>query len=338
MLKKYTPTIEDQWRAIILLGRNVASYKFALAKSLLELKPTEGQLVKLEELAIPFSTNISQHLKLVDRQCTSSTSKFLDICRQFNSQEIDFDSLIQQTVRLGFNNVIDAFHFVGNAYTPIRFFIDDRSQNQGIRITSEFSKLLETIQAANLTIEVESRWRLVETAWDMGISRSLLCIDYDAISDNLIAVNNKMQRCSVTGCHGALNGYQKGKCFYCFRDILLGSQDISPEIDHFFPHILKQWGFGPLIDGIWNLVLSCKQCNRGIDGKFTCVPSLKLLRRLFKRNEFLIKSHHPLRETIMLQTGSTQTDRQTFLKKWHEDAWKILIHTWEPIEVVEAIF
>jgi hypothetical protein len=31
------PWLEDFWRSIILLGRNVASYKFALGKSLLEL-------------------------------------------------------------------------------------------------------------------------------------------------------------------------------------------------------------------------------------------------------------------------------------------------------------
>ena len=31
------PTLENYWRSIILFGRNVASYKFALGKSLLEL-------------------------------------------------------------------------------------------------------------------------------------------------------------------------------------------------------------------------------------------------------------------------------------------------------------
>lgn len=30
------PTLENYWRAVILFGRNVASYKFALGKSLLE--------------------------------------------------------------------------------------------------------------------------------------------------------------------------------------------------------------------------------------------------------------------------------------------------------------
>ena len=30
------PSLENYWRAIILFGRNVASYKFALAKALIE--------------------------------------------------------------------------------------------------------------------------------------------------------------------------------------------------------------------------------------------------------------------------------------------------------------
>jgi len=32
------PSLETCWRSIILLGRNVASYKFALAKSLLDVQ------------------------------------------------------------------------------------------------------------------------------------------------------------------------------------------------------------------------------------------------------------------------------------------------------------
>ena len=32
------PSLETCWRSIIFLGRNVASYKFALAKSLLEIQ------------------------------------------------------------------------------------------------------------------------------------------------------------------------------------------------------------------------------------------------------------------------------------------------------------
>ena len=46
------PSLENYWRGIVLFGQNVASYKFALAEALLELRPQSGQLVRLEELAL----------------------------------------------------------------------------------------------------------------------------------------------------------------------------------------------------------------------------------------------------------------------------------------------
>jgi hypothetical protein len=56
------PTREDFWRSIILFGRNVASYKFALAKSLLELATDEPNFIRLDELAVPFSRHVADHL------------------------------------------------------------------------------------------------------------------------------------------------------------------------------------------------------------------------------------------------------------------------------------
>ena len=82
------PLLEDYWRGIILYGRNVASYKFALAKSLLDLRPRSGELLKLEDLAPVFAGYISDHLKLADKQGTSSSSRFLDACRDYNSETL----------------------------------------------------------------------------------------------------------------------------------------------------------------------------------------------------------------------------------------------------------
>ena len=326
-----SPSIEDYWRGIILFGRNVASYKFALAKSLLDINPQAGQSVKISELAPHFAGHIAEHLKQVDKQASSPSSKFLDACRSYNKGEIDKNSLIEDTVRLGFNNVIDAFHVVGGANLPKRFFIDERSQTEGIRITDEFSQLVSGIHVSSLNQEVESRWRLVETAWDLGVSRGLIGIDYDIETESLFSVDRTLRRRSVTSSRGALNGYQKGKCFYCFREISIGPEG-ETDVDHFFPHTLKQFGF-VAIDGIWNLVLSCRECNRGSNGKFARVPSLALLARLSRRNEFLIGSHNPLKETLIQQTGATTSLRNSFLNDQHQNAWARLIHQWEPQKV-----
>ena len=107
---------------------------------------------------------------------------------------------------------------------------------------------------------------------------------------------------------------------------------LLPDVDHFFPHLLKQAGNEFLsVDGVWNLVLACKGCNRGPRGKSDRVPSVRLLERLHARNEFLITSHHPLRETLVLQTGLDEPQRRGFLRDVHDRAGTALIHRgWEP--------
>ena len=82
-------SIETYWRAIILIGRNVASYKFALAKSLLEMDTNNKSLIRLDDLALPFAKNICEHLITADKQITSSRSTFLGYCRKYNTNEID---------------------------------------------------------------------------------------------------------------------------------------------------------------------------------------------------------------------------------------------------------
>lgn len=113
------PSLESYWRAIILFGRNVASYKFALAKSLLDIQESS---IALEDLARPYAAHICEHLKKEDKQCTSQSSKFLDTCRSFNAGELDEATLYAITEKLGFINVLDAFHIVNAAPIGPSFF------------------------------------------------------------------------------------------------------------------------------------------------------------------------------------------------------------------------
>ncbi len=321
-------TLDDEtyWRSIILFGRNVASYKFALARSLFEVAQCDNDLVKLEELAEPFSRNICQHIHDAPIQATSKSSRFLEACKKFNQLEIDQNQLHDLTVRLGFNNVIDAFHVVNGSDVPSRFFHDERKSNGGIRLTTEAYSLLSGVNAGTLDFEVQSRWHLVEKAWELNISRKLITVKHSSGSGNFF-VENGNTRVNVTSARGALNGYQKGHCFFCFAPISITNLDLMPDVDHFFPHVLGDFITHTDFDGIWNLTLSCKDCNQRKSAKLT---SIKLLRRLHTRNEFLITSHHPLRETLIQQTGSNAEDRKHFLQFQFDEAKKILIHEWEP--------
>jgi hypothetical protein len=187
----YSPSVEDYWRGIILFGRNVATYKFALGRALLELRPDAGQLVPLHELAAPFASHLCDHLKLADKQSTSPNSRFLDACRQANAGELTQSQLVEQTIQLGFNNVIDAFHVIGGDQISQPFFLDERSTDGGIRVTEAFSKLLKGDQSSNLPMETDARWRLVETAWELGVSPALLAVSHDPTTESLFVISSR---------------------------------------------------------------------------------------------------------------------------------------------------
>jgi len=321
------PTRENYWRSIILFGQNVQSYKFALGKALLGLSSGGNDLITLKDLAVPYSRHLAEHLKHSDKQGTSPSSQFLDSCRGFNRGEKSEQDLIETTVRLGFNNVIDAFHIVNGDEIPTRFFLDERRENRGIRLTTEFHQLLEGEHSDNLPQEAEARWRLVETAWDLGVSRNLLEIKFDSEGERLF-VEKATRRVDVTSCRDSLNGYQRGRCFYCSATLSIvdGVYD-DADVDHFFPHVLKSLDSSFHVDGVWNLVLACKVCNRA---KGTKVPVMRYLEALNHRNEYFIQSHHPLRETVIRQTGDAHQNRTGFLNSAYQEAIEKLIHTWQP--------
>src|SRR5260370_11471675 len=104
-----SPTGAGDWRHIVRFGRNVASYKFALGRTLLNLAARQQTFVRLEDLSVPYAASICEHLRAEDRQSTSARSQFLDACRSRNRDELDAAQLAEATLRFGFTNVIDAF-------------------------------------------------------------------------------------------------------------------------------------------------------------------------------------------------------------------------------------
>ncbi|GAL33619.1 hypothetical protein JCM19240_2315 [Vibrio maritimus] len=322
------PSNENYWRSIILFGKNVASYKFALAHSLLELHTKPNDLITLEQLADPFSRHLCEHLKQSPKQITSKSSKFIEACAAYNRNDVDKDRLIQTTMKLGFNNVIDAFHNVNGGEIDNRFFVDERRSSKGIRLTDNFYRLTESPQFNSFQHETEARWKLVEQGWRMGVSRNLISVEYDSELKTLFTIG-KERRVDITSCRDSLNGYQKGKCFYCYDEVSIdkAAKNLA-DVDHFFPWKAKDTVQN--VNGVWNLVLSCTECNRGENGKFAKVPTIELLYRLHKRNEYFISSHLPLRETLIQQTGKNETTRRNFLQQQYTMAKNILIHEWQP--------
>ncbi len=324
------PSLESQWRAIILFGKNSATYKFAFAKAIIELLALSKSSLSLEELAVPFSRNIVEHLRKSDKQGNSSSSKFLNTCRDFIAGRISEDQLIQTTVKLGFVNVVDAFQNVNGDIINDPFFQKNYSDGRKeIVLTDNIFKLQETLQFVNFEQEVDARWDLVETAWNLQINPNLLEVKHDSVRQELF-IDSFMRRIDITSVRDALNGYQKGKCFYSYQDIFVnkGAENIC-EVDHFLPHLNKKahTAESANINGVWNLVLADPKIN---SDKSSRVPHRRYLERLYNRNEFYIESKHPLAETIINQTGKTKEKRRIFLQAQYNLALSHSIHEWEP--------
>lgn len=314
------PTLESYWRGVILFGSNFATYKFALAHALYDVE-RHSTLVLLEDLAVPFSRHICEHLRQAPKQILNEKNpgKFLSACMQFNNGEISPEELRQMTVRYGFSVVLDKFHNVKGGAIEKRFYLKQGGAQKGILLTDEFYQLAESAQFQNLVQETDARWRLVEKAWEMALPPKLLDVHYDA-QQEVLFTKLRNDRITLTSCRNSLNGYQKGYCFYCSAPVSLHSEDAQlAEVDHFIPLMTQKALPGINLNGVWNLVLACRECNRGPNGKHAQIPNLELLERLHTRNEYFINSKLPLHEAIENQTGRNEALRKGFLNaRWNE--------------------
>lgn len=325
------PTLENYWRGVILFGNNFATYKFALAHALNDVK-RHNTLVMLEDLAVPFSKHICEHLKFAPKQTLNMSKQgpFLTAAAQYNKGEISHGQLIQATVKHGFKVVLDAFHNVSGEQIDTKFFINEVRASKGILLTDDFYRLTETPQFHSLIHETDARWCLVEKAWEMNLPPQLLDVHFDSQQETLFT-RLANSRITLTSCRNSLNGYQRGRCFYCHAPISLEiGHQLLPDVDHFLPLVAQRGMPGTNLNGVWNLVLACQNCNRGEQGKFARVPHIDLLYRLHTRNEYFINSRLPLHEAIINQTGNNEAKRKVFLNdRWHE-AHACRLQTWLP--------
>lgn len=310
---------ETIWRSIILFGKNTASYKFSLAKGILNLAKLGKSVVSYEELAQAYTPHLLKHYKSGLSQDTRSTDSGL--ARTYKGYvigDVSYDELINYTAKNGFKNVIPRFHNVKGGL-PFEFYEYNETAKQ--LVLSDRLYELQSNSGLLLETEVEARWNLVETAWNVGIPVNLLEVKIDD-SGNEFYIEGVDYRTSVTAARDALSGYQKGKCFYSNRSIDITNIDV----DHFFP-VSKQHLHGEYnLNGVWNLVLAessvnCSKSDKRADEYY--------LAKLYERNEFFIASRHPLGETIAKQTGSTSERRMQFLKEHNKAAKQYSPIGWE---------
>lgn len=341
-------TLETQFRSIYLLGANTATYKFSLAQALLSYQNSKQSFVTLDDLTPKFAYYLLEHVKSGKRQISGSGSgKLLNAMMLYNNEQITEDQMLNVVRAEGFKYVLDAFHHLPGKEQATSFFHKGlEGKQQGIILTDELFHLFENPNIGNLSEEIEGRWNLVESAWS---EENEIVIQYDIDTEKLFYLkpvsNNSFMhshlRTDLTSVRKPLNGYQKGKCFYCHCSISIESkQENTCDVDHVIPMSIQYGSTYDLqLNEAWNLVLACQSCNRWeSDGKAGNMPVYKFIESLYKRNEYFIESAHPLKENIIRRTGKTPNQRKDFLQKRFDYACTIRKASWQPKEILGVSF
>nr|WP_276541751.1 HNH endonuclease domain-containing protein [Bacillus infantis] len=227
----------------------------------------------------------------------------------YNNGKLTRTQAIEKVEREAFNDVLRRFHTVDKQEVPVKFY--EKTKN-GLVI---FDNVFEIFSHKNnnlLNNELDSRWDLLEGAFEIKRTNSKLVNDIR----NIYLVNGH-ERTDITKNRSVLNGYQNDVCFYCGE--IMTEDDVH--VDHVIPRQLLYH------DEIWNLVLSHEFCNMQ---KSDNLPHRYYVEKLIERNEYFIKSNHPISNKLKLQLGKTSNQRKAYIDKIYSDA-ELVLSLWKGI-------
>lgn len=304
--------MKDFWRAIILYGLNQATYKIALGKTLIQFCQQEKGKVSMSELAEEFFQLYSKRLEngkpqLFQPKRRTAMEKIIDL---YHLGKIDRFEAINKVEKEAFHDVIPRFHTVYNQQLPVKFYEKTKT---GLVLTDHLFKIFDSGDSVVFEDELESRWGLLEAAFEIKQKNSKLINDI-----RKIYLVNGYERTDITKNRPVLNGYQNDVCFYCGE--IITEDDIH--VDHVIPRQFIQH------DEVWNLVLAHGFCN---EQKSDFLPSIIYIEKLIKRNEYFIESNHPIKQKLISQLGNTPKKRRETMLRIYEDAKTVLGVTWEGI-------
>jgi 5-methylcytosine-specific restriction endonuclease McrA len=314
----YDNSVVSTIRTIVLFGKNVSTYKFALASTLLNLRPKNQ--ITYEDLRDDFIGALLSHYQKNPHQYQSGENS---LTRAFDKYKLDgnWSELVKIAEKNIYNNVFDAFHNVGGGQIKKEHILfENLPHEKKLVLTDNINEILEQHNLIDLLKnENESRWMIVEEAWKNNISPNFLV--YNRATAEFESVS-PTERTNLRSAVSILLPYQHGCCFYCKRKVnIYSNSDDSdfPDVDHFIAHSYfkrpELSNINP--DAIWNLVIACKECNRGSRGKFTSIPQISYQKEIINRNVLFTEEHrHSPKNSILLSLNAqnhTEVEKKMLL-------------------------
>ena len=301
-MSDFTPS--DWWKAIILYGRNQATYKIALGKVLLgAIRDGTYSELKWEDLATRFFDEYSSRLAAnpMPQQLTSGRITTMErIHLSHKAGRMTRTEAISKVGERAFVDVIPRFHTLFGLEKDAPKFYEIDFGNR-IVLTDALNDALRT-DAASLDAELEARWSLLEGAFSIHQSQAGYLLANDIRSTYLAT---GYERKTLTNNRPFLQGYQGNVCFYCGEPLL---EDVH--VDHVLPREVV------CHDELWNLVLAHGFCN---ESKQDRVVGPHFIEKLIQRNENIMGSNHPWRHKIQEQLGPTPKARRSALEHHYEN-------------------
>ena len=292
----FEPTSKDWWRAVILYGRNMSTYKMGLGDLIINYANKNREKIPLQELSEDFldiyeeRMEKGKHQKM--RTMVNGEEKGLTVIerelKKIQQGETSREKAINFVQRDALENmVLKKFHTLFNRQIPDPFYEVTKTH---LILQKNTLDTFTDHQNKPLNRELSSRWELLEFGFENTRKDESLEVDFDAET-----VIKKNKRTTISRLRPILNGYQHGNCFYCGENL-----DDSIEVDHVIPRTAIEH------DEIWNLVLAHEDCNRW---KLDHLPPKPFVEKLIQRNEIVLKSDLPLKEELKKVLGNSPKKR-----------------------------
>lgn len=298
------------WRAVVLYGRNIATYKIALGRAIEGFVAQGKTQITLDELSAAFLDLYVERLRAGKPQLLNAgrLTEMERIVGALTRGALTRERAIAQVGAEAFDNVIPRFHTVFQQPVPVPFY--EAQPDGGLVLTDAAFQVFERAEASMLLGELGARWDLLEAAFELQREPGVLENDVRAIY-----LARGYERRSVTHLTPVLHGYQEGRCFYCGEVIPHGAGHVD--------HVIPRQFLGR--DDPWNLVLAHDACNLA---KSDNLPGRGFVEQLMNRNEHLIASNHPLRQHVIKELGASPAQRRRTVERVYADARVVIRREW----------
>jgi hypothetical protein len=297
----------DYWKGIVLFGLNAATYKMALARTLLDFAKLGNHKVEWNELSDKYLDQYTVRLASDEQPQQSNPYRLTvmeRIIQDLNVGKISRDDAVNKVAEKGFVDVVPRFQTIGTDKHIVKNYFYDIQFGKHLELKDTLLGFDNTL-IDELDGEILCRWSLLEGAFSINQGQFHLANDIRGIY-----LIDGYERKALTSNIPFLSGYQGNTCFYCCE--ALGDEI---HVDHVLPRQVI------CHDEIWNLVLSHKDCNLLKSDKLV---GEHFITKLIARNENIMGSNHPWKHKISTSLGSTPKKRSSCLEQHYDNVKSVL--------------